>query len=74
MIALNWLVYIYAVVTGHVLEGSLGYFLNPLVNVLLGVFLLKERLSLFQKGAVAARGRGSRGAGDRARARRCGSA
>ena len=52
LIALNWLVYIYAVVTGHVLEGSLGYFLNPLVNVLLGVFLLKERLSLFQKGAV----------------------
>ncbi len=52
LIALNWLVYIYAVVSGHVLEGSLGYFLNPLVNVLLGTILLKERLSLFQKGAV----------------------
>jgi chloramphenicol-sensitive protein RarD len=35
-----------------VLEGSLGYFLNPLVNVLLGTLLLKEQLSLFQKGAV----------------------
>jgi len=35
-----------------VLEGSLGYYLNPLVNVLLGVFLLKEKLTLFQKGAV----------------------
>ena len=52
LIALNWLVYIYAVVSGHVLEGSLGYFLNPLVNVLLGTILLKERLSIFQKGAV----------------------
>jgi len=52
LIALNWLVYIYAVVSGHVLEGSLGYFLNPLVNVLLGTILLRERLSLFQKGAV----------------------
>jgi len=52
LIGLNWLVYIYAVVSGHVLEGSLGYYLNPLVNVLLGVFVLKERLTLFQKGAV----------------------
>jgi chloramphenicol-sensitive protein RarD len=52
LIGINWLVYIYAVVSGHVLEGSLGYYLNPLVNVLLGVFLLKERLSAFQKGAV----------------------
>jgi chloramphenicol-sensitive protein RarD len=45
LIAVNWVVYIYAVVSGHVLEGSLGYYLNPLVNVLLGVVLLKERLS-----------------------------
>jgi len=52
LIGVNWLVYIYAVVSGHVLEGSLGYYLNPLVNVLLGVVLLKERLSAFQKGAV----------------------
>ncbi len=58
LIALNWLVYIYAVVSGHVLEGSLGYFLNPLVNVLLGTILLKERLSLFQKGAVLLAGAG----------------
>ena len=35
LIAVNWLVYIYAIVSGHVLEGSLGYYLNPLVNVLL---------------------------------------
>ena len=52
LIGINWLVYIYAVVSGHVLEGSLGYYLNPLVNVLLGVFLLKEKLTRFQKGAV----------------------
>jgi chloramphenicol-sensitive protein RarD len=52
LIGINWLVYIYAVVSGHVLEGSLGYYLNPLVNVLLGVFLLKEKLSRFQKAAV----------------------
>lgn len=45
LIAVNWLVYIYAVLSGHVLEGSLGYYLNPLVNVLLGVVLLKEPLS-----------------------------
>ncbi len=44
LIAVNWLVYIYAVVNGRILEGSLGYFINPLVNVLLGVMVLKERL------------------------------
>ena len=48
LIGINWLVYIYAVVSGHVLEGSLGYYLNPLVNVLLGVVLLKERLTRAQ--------------------------
>jgi chloramphenicol-sensitive protein RarD len=52
LIGINWLVYIYAVVSGHVLEGSLGYYLNPLVNVVLGVFLLKEKLSRLQKAAV----------------------
>lgn len=52
LIGVNWLTYIYAVLNGHVLEGSLGYYLNPLVNVLLGVFLLKEKLSVLQKGAV----------------------
>ena len=68
LIGVNWLVYIYAVVSGHVLEGSLGYYLNPLVNVLLGVFLLKERLSLLQKAAVLLAGGRRRGA--RARRRR----
>ncbi len=52
LIAVNWLVYIIAVVTGHVLEGSLGYYLNPLVSILLGVVMLGERLSRAQIGAA----------------------
>ncbi len=43
-IAANWLLFIYAVGSGHVLEASLGYFINPLVHVLLGVLFLRERL------------------------------
>ena len=43
-IAANWLVFIYAVISGQVLQASLGYFINPLVNVLLGVLFLRERL------------------------------
>jgi chloramphenicol-sensitive protein RarD len=45
LIGANWLIWIWAVMNGHVLEGSLGYYLNPLVNVLLGVVLLGERLT-----------------------------
>lgn len=52
LIGANWLIWIWAVLNGHILEGSLGYYLNPLVNVLLGVVLLKERLSRGQKFAV----------------------
>ena len=36
LLAVNWYIYIWAVTNGHILEGSLGYFINPLVNVLLG--------------------------------------
>jgi len=53
LIGANWLIWVWAVVNGHVLEGSLGYYLNPLVNVLLGVVLLRERLSRAQGFAVA---------------------
>ena len=49
----NWLIYIMAVQTGHVIEASLGYFINPLVNVLLGVVVLHERLRRVQWVAVA---------------------
>lgn len=44
LIGANWLAYIWAVSHGHVIESSLGYFITPLVNVLLGVTLLHERL------------------------------
>ena len=53
LIALNWLIFIEAVNTGHVLATSLGYFLNPLVSVLLGVVFLGERLTHGQIVAVA---------------------
>ena len=53
LIATNWLLYVYAVVSGHILAGSLGYYLNPLVNVLMGRIILKERLSWLQWAAVA---------------------
>lgn len=58
VIGCNWLVFIWAVTNGHVLETSLGYYLNPLVNVLLGVFLLKERLTRRQLSAVLLAGAG----------------
>ncbi len=48
LIGFNWLVFIWAVNTGHVLEGALGYFINPLMNVALGVWLLGERLRRVQ--------------------------
>lgn len=53
LIAINWLLYVYAVTSGQILAGSLGYYLNPLANVLLGRFILKERLSRLQWLAVA---------------------
>jgi chloramphenicol-sensitive protein RarD len=49
----NWLLYVYAVTSGHILAASFGYYLNPLANVLLGRFALKERLSRLQWAAVA---------------------
>lgn len=45
----NWMVYIYAVNSGQIVESSLGYFINPLVNILVGVMFLKEQLNLNQK-------------------------
>lgn len=51
-IAVNWLVYIWSVVHGRVLEASLGYYVTPLVNVLLGVAILGERLERPVKVAV----------------------
>ena len=48
MVGLNWLLFIWAVNIGHVLETSLGYFMTPLVNVLLGAIILRERLRPWQ--------------------------
>lgn len=58
LIAGNWLLYIWAVTHDHVMESSLGYFINPLVNVLLGVAVLKERLGRLQQAAVVLAGVG----------------
>ena len=58
LIALNWLVYIHAVFSDHVLAASLGYYLNPLVNVVLGMIFLGERLSRLQALAVVIAGIG----------------
>jgi chloramphenicol-sensitive protein RarD len=45
LIAGNWLLYIWAITGGHILEASLGYYINPLVNILLGVMVFGERLA-----------------------------
>lgn len=53
-IYVNWTVYVLASLSGHVVEASLGYFINPIVTVLLGVLLLRERLRVAQWIAVGA--------------------
>ena len=53
LIAINWLTYIWSVNNGHVVDASLGYFITPLVNVLLGTTLLHERLRRTQWVALA---------------------
>ena len=53
LISVNWLTYIWAVNNDHVVESSLGYFINPLVSVLMGIVVLKEKLRRGQQVAVA---------------------
>ncbi len=53
LIAINWLTFVWAITNGRVLDASLGYYINPLVNVLLGVLFLGERLNKWQGLAVA---------------------
>ncbi|GHH97303.1 EamA family transporter RarD [Neobacillus kokaensis] len=48
MISGNWYIYIWAVNNGHIVDSSLGYYINPLVSILLGMIVLKEKLSLYQ--------------------------
>jgi chloramphenicol-sensitive protein RarD len=58
MLSSNWLIYVWAVNSGHIVESSLGYFIVPLLNACLGYFLLKEHLRLNQWLAIALAGLG----------------
>jgi len=53
LISCNWLVYVWSVTHQHIVESSLGYYINPLVNVLLGVLVLRERPNALQWTAIA---------------------
>lgn len=53
LLSANWLVYIWSVTNHHVIEASLGYFINPLVNIMLGYLILKERMRPAQWAAIA---------------------
>ena len=53
LISVNWITYVWGIASNRVVETSLGYFINPLVNVVLGVVVLRERLNAAQWGAVA---------------------
>jgi chloramphenicol-sensitive protein RarD len=48
LIGINWFVYIWAVNSNHIVESSMGYYINPLMSVLLGMLVLKERMNLWQ--------------------------
>jgi chloramphenicol-sensitive protein RarD len=48
LITVNWALYIWAVANGHVVDASLGYYINPFINVILGMLFFKERLSRMQ--------------------------
>jgi len=52
LIAVNWLIFIFAVTTGHIVDASLGYFVNPLVSVFLGLLFLKEKLNPLKTVAI----------------------
>jgi chloramphenicol-sensitive protein RarD len=56
LISSNWLVYVWGVTHGHVVDTSLGYYINPLLNVVLGVLVLHERLNRWQWLAVSLAG------------------
>lgn len=53
LISVNWLIYVYAVNNGHVVDAALGYFINPLVSIALGLIIFRERLNRWQVGALA---------------------
>ncbi len=53
LLTANWAIFLWAVTSGHIVEASLGYYINPLMSVALGVLILRERLSFAAKIAVA---------------------
>jgi len=53
LVSVNWLIFIWAVNSGHIIDASLGYFINPLITVLMAALLLRERLRPLQWSAVA---------------------
>jgi chloramphenicol-sensitive protein RarD len=53
LISVNWVIYVYAVNNGHVVDAALGYFINPLVTVALGLLIFRERLNRAQFAALA---------------------
>ncbi|MEZ0339655.1 EamA family transporter RarD [Mycobacterium sp. pV006] len=53
LISVNWLIYVYAVNNGHVVDAALGYFINPLVSIALGMLMFRETLNRWQIGALA---------------------
>ncbi|WP_029007055.1 EamA family transporter RarD [Azospirillum halopraeferens] len=58
LVTANWTIFIYAIIDGKLVQASLGYYINPLVNVILGVLFLGERLSRRQLAAVLIAGAG----------------
>lgn len=52
LLSVNWLIYIWSVNHGHVIDASLGYFINPLVNIMLGYLVLGERMRRLQWAAI----------------------
>ena len=53
LISINWLIYVYAVNNGHVVDAALGYFINPLVSIALGLLIFREKLNCWQFSALA---------------------
>jgi chloramphenicol-sensitive protein RarD len=58
LLTLNWTLFVWATVSGHLLDASLGYFINPLLSVALGTFVLRERLRTLQRLALVLAGVG----------------
>lgn len=56
LVSVNWMIYVWAIGTGHALDAALGYYINPLFSVLIGFVILKEKLSKLQGAAIVLAG------------------